>query len=46
LLTGLSGNKQFAQGLEKYFGPQPYNTYSGLQVGPVQEGQTQPYSWS
>lgn len=43
-LMGLSSNKDFMSGIKNYFNP-PTNTYSGLQVGPVMPGQTQPYSW-
>jgi len=43
-LMGLSSNKDFMSGIKNYFNP-PKNTYSGLQVGPVMPGQTQPYSW-
>jgi hypothetical protein len=46
-LMGLSNNKNFMSGIQNYFQNQnqPYNTYSGLQVGPVMPGQTQPYVW-
>jgi hypothetical protein len=34
-------------GFEKLFGiNQPYETYSGYQVGPPQQGQTQPYPYT
>ena len=37
-----------AQSLSKIYGSrsQPYETYSGYQVGPPQQGQTQPYDYS
>jgi hypothetical protein len=46
-LTGLANNPYVASGLQNYFQNrnQPYNTYSGMQVGPVMPGQTQPYVW-
>ena len=45
-LAGLANNPYVAYGLNQYFNkPQPYNYQSGLQVGPVQPGQSQPYVW-
>jgi hypothetical protein len=45
-LSGLANNQQFGQGVSNYFqNRQPKNTLSGLQVGPVMPGQSQPYVW-
>jgi len=45
-LAGLANNPYVAYGLNQYFNkPEPYNYQSGLQVGPVQPGQSQPYVW-
>ena len=46
-LQGASKDPKLQSGFEKLFGiNQPYNTYSGYQVGPPQQGQTQPYDYS
>jgi hypothetical protein len=45
-LSGLANNQQFGQGVSNYFqNRQAKNTLSGLQVGPVMPGQSQPYVW-
>jgi hypothetical protein len=47
LYAGLAKSPMLKTGFEKLFGgSQPYNTYSGYQVGPPQQGQYQPYDYS
>jgi hypothetical protein len=47
LLQGAGSNQKLQTGFEKLFGiNQPYETYSGYQVGPPQQGQTQPYPYT
>jgi len=47
LLQAASKDPTLRSGFEKYFGGrQPYETYSGYQVGPPQQGQTFPYESS
>ena len=47
LFQGASKDQRLQSGFEKYFGGnQPYETYSGYQVGPPLEGQTQPYGYT
>ena len=47
LLQGAGSNPRLQTGFEKLFGiNQPYETYSGYQVGPPQQGQTFPYEAS
>ena len=47
LLQAASKDPTLRTGFEKYFGGnQPYETYSGYQVGPPQQGQTLPYESS
>jgi hypothetical protein len=47
LYAGLAKNPRLQTGFEKLFGiNQPYETYSGYQVGPPQQGQTQPYPYT
>jgi hypothetical protein len=44
LLQGAASSPRLQTGFENLFrGSQPYETYSGYQVGPPQQGQTQPY---
>jgi hypothetical protein len=44
--SGLAESPRLQTGFERLFGiNQPKETLSGLQVGPVQQGQTQPYTW-
>ena len=46
-LQGASKDPKLQSGFEKLFGiNQPYETYSGYQVGPPQQGQTQPYPYT
>ena len=47
LLQGAASSPRLQTGFEKLFGiNQPYETYSGYQVGPPQQGQTQPYPYT
>jgi hypothetical protein len=47
LLQGAARDPKLQTGFEKLFGiNQPYETYSGYQVGPPQQGQTQPYPYT
>jgi hypothetical protein len=47
LLQGAARDPRLQTGFEKLFGiNQPYETYSGYQVGPPQQGQTQPYPYT
>jgi len=47
LLQGAGSDQKLQTGFEKLFGiNQPYETYSGYQVGPPQQGQTQPYPYT
>jgi hypothetical protein len=47
VLAGGVDTKKLMTGFERLFGrSQPYNTYSGYQVGPPQQGQYQPYDYS
>jgi hypothetical protein len=47
LLYGLANSPRLQTGFEKLFSRnQPYETLSGYQVGPPQQGQTQPYDYS
>jgi hypothetical protein len=47
LLQGAAKDPRLQTGFEKLFGiNQPYETYSGYQVGPPQQGQTFPYEAS
>jgi hypothetical protein len=47
LLQGAAKDPKLQTGFEKLFGiNQPYETYSGYQVGPPQQGQTQPYPYT
>jgi hypothetical protein len=47
LLQGAAKDPRLQTGFEKLFGGgQPYETYSGYQVGPPQQGQTLPYESS
>jgi hypothetical protein len=47
LLQGAARDPRLQTGFEKLFsGGQPYETYSGYQVGPPQQGQTQPYPYT
>jgi len=47
LLQGAARDPRLQTGFEKLFsGGQPYETYSGYQVGPPQQGQTFPYEAS
>ena len=44
LLQGAAASPRLQTGFEKFFGMnQPYETYSGYQVGPPQQGQNLPY---
>ena len=46
-LQGASKDPKLQTGFERLFGiNQPYETYSGYQVGPPQQGQTQPYPYT
>jgi hypothetical protein len=46
-LTGASKDPRLQTGFEKLFSRnQPYETLSGYQVGPSQQGQAQPYDYS